>query len=299
MSNLEQRLLFINKIRTFFAQNRFVAVDCPPIVDNPGMEPHIHPFEIQKKFLHTSPEFRMKEALSKTNLKAIYSLGYCFRKEPESPLHRPQFLMLEWYRTDASLFTLINDISNLCNFLSDTEIKIEKLSMQEIFKEFLNIDILNFLTKEKIQSLIKEYYPDLLPTNNTSLEWDDYFFLLFLNHVEPQLKKYPFLIIDDFPSPLSALAEISDIDKRVAKRFEFYINGVEIANAFYELRDVTEQGYRFKKFHDRKLKEYNYSLPWPNRFLKNLEHLPQSVGIALGVERLFGEISLSKEIFWD
>ncbi len=299
MSNLEQRLLFINKIRTFFAQNRFIAVDSPPIVDNPGMEPHIHPFSVGEKYLHTSPEFRMKEALAKTNLSAIYSLGYCFRKEPVSPIHRSQFLMLEWYRTNTSLFNLIDDIKKLCTFLKGSEIELKIISMQEIFKEFLKIDILDFLTIEKINTLFKSSFKDLLPTDQSKLAWDDYFFLLFLNHIEPKLKKYPYLVITDFPAPLCALAEISEIDKRVAKRFEFYIEGIEIANAFYELRDPLEQGFRFKKYEEQKMRDYKYSLPWPNRFLENLEHLPKSVGIALGVERLFGQLVNGKEIFWD
>ncbi len=299
MNNLEQRLLFINKIRTFFAQNQFISVDSPPIVDNPGMEPHIHPFQVNDKYLHTSPEFRMKEVLAKTGLSSIYSLGYCFRKEPQSPIHRTQFLMLEWYRTHSSLLNLINDISNLCTYLTGSEVELKVSSMKEIFLEFLEIDILEYITVESIQKLLTEKFPSLLPNNKENLYWDDYFFLLFLNHIEPKLKKYPYLIITDFPAPLSALAEISELDKRVAKRFEFYVNGVEVANAFHELRDVAEQGYRFKKYQEQKQSEYDYTLPWPNRFLENLEHLPQSVGIALGVERLFGELTRQKEIFWD
>ena len=75
------------------------------MVQNPGMETHIHPFEVYSKrhdlsnnlFLHTSPEFHMKELLS-LGMENIYTISYCFRDEPISPIHRPQFLMLEWYR---------------------------------------------------------------------------------------------------------------------------------------------------------------------------------------------------------
>ena len=96
-------------IRNYFGQQGFLDVLTPPAVENPGMEVHIHPFQIHSVFhkklnsvyLHTSPEFCMKELLTKEdeNLHNIFTISYCFRDEPSSPIHRSQFLMLEWYRT--------------------------------------------------------------------------------------------------------------------------------------------------------------------------------------------------------
>ena len=91
--------------RHFFQERDYIETPTPPIVENPGMEAHLHPFQVksvhQNKelplYLHTSPEFQMKELLSE-GMEKIYHLGYCFRDEPSSATHRHQFLMLEWYQ---------------------------------------------------------------------------------------------------------------------------------------------------------------------------------------------------------
>ncbi len=298
MLDLEKRLKFVQKLREFFISEGFIEIDTPPLVENPGMEPHIHPFKVHDKFLHTSPEFRMKEVLAQTKLQNIFSLSYCFRKEPKSPIHREQFLMLEWYRRDQLLDKIIEDTQSLLSFLSNNKCELVIKTMSEVFQEFLNFCILDFLTKDQLLEKIKKDFKDI-PIGSVELEWDDYFFLLFLNKIEPLLKKYPFLIITNFPSPLSALSEIDKNDSRVAKRFELYIHGVEIANCFQELRDVEEQIIRFKEFEDLKEQNYKYKLPWPSRFLKNLENLPVSSGIALGADRLYGALKQTDYIFWD
>ncbi|MCO4753987.1 MAG: hypothetical protein KC478_05875, partial [Bacteriovoracaceae bacterium] len=105
---LKYQFALIQAIRNYFTEMGFVDVMTPPMVENPGMETHIHPFEVFSKYkgkstnqyLHTSPEFHMKELLSleEEQLDNIFNISYCFRDEPSSPIHRSQFLMLEWYR---------------------------------------------------------------------------------------------------------------------------------------------------------------------------------------------------------
>src|SRR5687767_3032706 len=103
-------------IRDFFLERGFMDVLTPPMVPNPGMETHIHPFRVWSErgraptpfYLHTSPEFCMKELLSE-GMERIFTLSYCFRDEPSSPIHRPQFLMLEWYRANARYETIMDD----------------------------------------------------------------------------------------------------------------------------------------------------------------------------------------------
>lgn len=272
------------------------------------MEVHIHPFQIHSVktnarlplYLHTSPEFCMKELLADPdeNLSNIFSLSYCFRDEPDSPVHRKQFLMLEWYRKNERYEAIMRDVENLINYTL-IEGKKRKLpvrdemagqtltvkTMSELFREFLGIEILNFLTTESIRELIKEY-PDV-PLPTAEMEWDDYFFLLYLNKIEPHFKKYPLLLVKEFPAPLAALSTLKRSDPRVCERFEVYLSGVELCNCFNELTDFAEQKKRFEEQAALKNKLYGYSLPAPTHFYRSLDRgLPPSAGVALGVERL-------------
>lgn len=269
------------------------------------MEVHIHPFqlhsvnkkELKPLYLHTSPEFCMKELLaSDEGFDKIFSLSYCFRDEPDSPIHRSQFLMLEWYRKNERYESIMQDIEGLIAFVMQEgkkrnfpqrfkDQKLIKKTMQELFQEELQIDILNYLDIPSIKKLLKNYSD--VPVPNTELEWDDYFFLLYLNRIEPALIKYPMLMITEFPAPLSALSTLKASDPRVCERFEVYINGIELCNCFNELTDASEQRRRFEMQNQLKQKLYQYQLPEPLSFYQTMEKgLPASAGIALGVERL-------------
>lgn len=283
----------------------------PPAVENPGMEVHIHPFQLHSVqnnslkplYLHTSPEFCMKELLvSEEGLDKIFSISYCFRDEPESPIHRSQFLMLEWYRKNERYESIMHDTEELIQtvitegqkkgFPTRPELigkKLIKKTMSELFREELNIEILNYLELNSIKNLLKSF-PEV-PVPVAELEWDDYFFLLYLNKIEPVISKYPLLMITEFPSPLSALSTLKKEDPRVCERFEIYINGIELCNCFNELTDAKEQRERFKLQNELKQKIYQYKLPIPSNFYSAMDKgLPPSAGIALGVERLLYSI---------
>lgn len=274
-------------------------------MENPGMEVHIHPFqlhsvnkeELRPLYLHTSPEFCMKELLaSDEGFDKIFSLSYCFRDEPDSPIHRSQFLMLEWYRKNERYESIMQDIEGLIAYVIEEgkkrnfpqrlkDQKLIKKTMQELFQEELQIDILNYSDIPSIKNLLKNYSD--VPVPNVELEWDDYFFLLYLNRIEPVLIKYPLLMITEFPAPLSALSTLKASDPRVCERFEVYINGIELCNCFNELTDANEQRRRFKIQNDLKQKIYHYQLPDPQNFYQTMDKgFPPSAGIALGVERL-------------
>lgn len=291
----------------------------PPAVENPGMEVHIHPFQlhsVHKKslkplYLHTSPEFCMKELLaSDEDFNRIFTISYCFRDEPESPIHRPQFLMLEWYRKHERYEAIMKDLEIFLPYVMNEgswkglkirqEIQGQTLitkTMQEIFQEFLNIDILNYLDVPSIKELLKKF-PDV-PVPQTELEWDDYFFLLYLNHIEPKLSKYPLLLIKEFPAPLSALSTLKKDDPRVCERFEVYINGMELCNCFNELTDAREQRKRFTEQNALKKKLYGYELPEPTKFYEVMDKgYPPSAGVALGVERLLYSLFEIKNPFY-
>lgn len=275
------------------------------MVQNPGMETHIHPFEVYskknsssiEKYLHTSPEFEMKAVLAQLpEFPNIYNISYCFRDEPESPHHRSQFLMLEWYRRDARYEKIMHDCELLIQQVSDAlkANKIEthridhyeRVTVQALFQEYLKFDILQFLNEQDLKEKITLDFKDV-PLPDQECSWDDYFFLLFLNKIEPKLKKIPCLFLYEYPYQLAALSTLSSRDARVCERFEVYINGLEVANCFNELTDYRVQKDRFAKQAEEKSTLYRYQLPPPTQFLNILKQgFPQSAGIAMGVERL-------------
>ncbi len=297
----------IKGIRSFFENHNFIDIMPPPMVKNPGMETHIHPFIVAEAktgrftdwYLHTSPEFHMKELLSH-GLEKIFTINYAFRDEPEASNHRPQFLMLEWYRRDEHYFKIMDDCKELfihsLNYLDEKKIEIdknlknisfEKCTIQDLFLEFLNFDILNFLDKNDLKKLIEKNFLDVpLPKMGENLSWDDYYFLLFLNKIEPHLAHYPYLLLYEFPHHLSALSTLKNSDERVCERFEIYSKGIELCNAFNELTDLSIQKKRFLGQAQEKLDLYNYTLPEPTVLYDSLKRgLPKSSGIALGIER--------------
>ncbi len=318
--SLKYQFQFIQAMRNHFVSKGFLDVLTPPVTENPGMETHIHPFELYSinsskrtnSFLHTSPEFFMKELLSKEEFDKIFTITYCFRDEQASPIHRPQFLMCEWYRKHENYSSIKEDVIDLTVDLSQraqalampVKEKFQKSDFQtatvrELFIDILNIDILNFLNTKELKKLIEKNFKSV-PLPNTDCTWDDYFFLLFLNEIEPIIAKEKAIFVDEYPAPLAALSTLKPEDKRVCQRFELFIRGVEIANCFNELTDYNSQKERFELQAFEKKEAYNYTLPSPKRFLKVIEDgYPNSSGIALGIERLFASIVKSEKIFFD
>lgn len=320
-NQLHAQFILLSSIRSFFTTNGFLDVLTPPAVENPGMETHIHPFqlysahqeELKNAYLHTSPEFHMKELLS-LGFKNIFTLAYCFRDEPQSDIHREQFIMLEWYRSNQFYTSIMDDMENLISYslghLTDNGVETnnalkgisyQRATIQELFKDLLKIDILQYLETKDLYDLVEKDFKDVpLPhKTNDKFSWDDIFFLLFLNKVEPHLANYPYLLLYEFPHHLSALSTLKESDPRVCERFEVYMNGIELCNCFNELCDINEQKRRFDMQAKEKKDLYNYSLPTPSVLYNSLERgLPSSAGIAVGVERLLKAISPRTDIFW-
>lgn len=305
--DLTYHFLIQQAIRDFFKNEKFLETTTPPVVENPGMETHIHPFALRSMvknqnlelFLQTSPEFFMKKLLSE-GFEKIFNLSYSFRDEPTSPHHRSQFLMLEWYRANSRYEEMMDDCENLFRFCHEymnaqaapmrvdlNAIKFQRSTIQELFLDYLNFDILNFLNaKDLKEKITKDFKQVPLPAGQI-LEWDDYYFLLFLNTIEPQLANHPYLLLYEFPNHLAALSTIKENDPRVCERFEIYVQGIELCNCFNELRDLSKQRERFELQAKQKKNLYGYQLPEPKVLYKSLSKgFPPSSGIALGVERL-------------
>jgi lysyl-tRNA synthetase class 2 len=279
-------------IRTFFRERGFIETRTPLLVASPGMEPHIRPIEIKtntsRVFLPTSPEFAMKKLLA-GGLTQIFQICPAFRDEPLSTTHHPEFTMLEWYRAHATE----HDIKK------DTEITFQgkkisvktpwpRLRTRDLFKEITEIDLVKSATP---QALAKDCARLGIQTSAADT-WDDLYFKIWLNCIEPKLPHDQAVFVTRYPASQAALAVVDkDPDGSLwARRFEAYAGGLELANAFYELTDPIEQRKRFEK--DMELRAQTYGpefLPNPidEEFMRALkEGLPPSAGIALGVDRL-------------
>lgn len=291
-------------IRSFFEEKNFIYIDAPPLVENPGMEVHIHPFSVASVkdksphgYLHTSPEFFMKKVLADfdENFQNIFTISFSYRDEPNSPHHRKQFLMLEWYRKNVRYEQILSDVKDLIQHTYTSFHKpvphIQEVTVNELFLKYLGMSILDYLETDKLYQYIQKSFADIpLSGHKNQWAWDDLFFLLFLNKIEPELTGLGAIIIKEYPAPLAALSTISESDPRVCERFELYIDGLEIANCFNEVTDKETLVRRFEAQNIDKKNLYGYELNEPTEFYQTMENYPKSSGIALGVERLLQTI---------
>ncbi len=288
----KKRANLINKIRKFFIKNSFTEVETPIMTRIPGMEPYLTPFETTLKtssnkqytfFLNTSPELQMKKLLG-AGFGNIFQITKVFRNgETNGSLHNSEFTMLEWYRENANYFDLMTDCEKLITSLTDTwKTPWKRSSMRELFLSFCNIDLL----KNKNFKEFKKTAACLNYDTNGCNTWDDIFFKIFLNHIEPNLGKEP-IFIYDYPVSQAALAKKKKGNNFFAERFELYIGGMELANAYSELIDGKEQRLRLKQEQKLRKRLNKTVFDIDEEFIQSLESIKQScAGIALGIDRL-------------
>ena len=297
---LDLRFDIVKQIRFFFWSKNFQEVDAPHIVHLPGQEPYLSPMSLNihdeagnayHGFLHTSPEYTMKKMLA-AGYERIFSLGTCYRDwESFGGTHNPEFSMLEWYRTGVDFYKIMEDTENLvAHIFKNIEWKNPKFNiqeawqrktMQEIWKEYADIDLDDHLTNEAMFELngTRGYKP------SEDESYEDLFYRFFLNEIEPKLKEQN-LIIHHYPAQMASLAKLSDDDPRYAERFEAYIDGVELANAFTELTDADEQKRRLENEQRQRQELGKGIFDIDKEFLDAVQNLPPCAGIALGVDRL-------------
>ncbi len=310
--HLEVRQKVVRAIRSHFDTANFAEVDTPILQVSPGNEVHLHAFATElrnpldssrKRYLHTSPEFAMKKLLV-AGVPRIYQIAHVFRNEGKSTQHHPEFLMLEWYRAHTHLDAIITDCVQLIrdtakaagktifsanNMQCDPFKEWETLSVPDAFHRYANVDLL--------ATMDDPHAPD---TSKLAIEahrigvhvsegdiWDDLFFRIMGERIEPYLGKDQPTFLCDYPVSQAALARPKPENPKLAERFELYLCGIELANAFGELTDATEQERRFQADMDLKEKFYGERYPVDSDFIAALRHgMPESAGIALGVDRL-------------
>ncbi len=287
---LRRRAQLAAATRAFFSARGYLEVETPYIVPAPGEEVHLQAFRVAGgRWLHTSPEFAMKKLLAGGS-GPIFQLARAWRDEPASDIHAPEFTMLEWYRPGATLASLIEEVMaylravlppvvrwrGMTNDLSD----FEQLTVAEAFAGYSGADVR--ATAGDAAALAAAAGAALRPGE----DWEDLFFRLLLERVEPHLGRDRPSFLTHWPAAQAALARRDPADPRFAERFELYCCGLELANAFVELTDAAEQRARFTT--DRARRHALHGPDWPldEEFLAAVGALPPCAGIALGFDRL-------------
>jgi lysyl-tRNA synthetase class 2 len=306
--NLVKRARIIAAIRAFFDARGYLEVETPLVVAKPGMEPFLDPFETfvtdpfgnrYDAFLITSPEYSMKKLLA-AGFTRIYQLGKCFRNgEAFEGLHNPEFTMLEWYQAGTDYHGIMDETEALVKDVAlktsgstviswrGKEIDLgqpwERLTVKEAMRKYADVDLDAALEDKRILLAAAARLEHVLPPDTP---WDDAFFSVMLNAVEPRLGVERPTFLHEYPVSMAALSKVSSLDTRYAERFELYIGGLELANAFTELTDAVEQRERLDEEHALRVKLGRRDYGLDEDFLSALDVMPAAGGIALGVDRL-------------
>ncbi|PIS10448.1 MAG: EF-P lysine aminoacylase GenX [Bdellovibrio sp. CG10_big_fil_rev_8_21_14_0_10_47_8] len=280
---------FLSRVREFFVSKGFQEVQTPTLVTCPGTEPFLDLFSTefkvgsrqQKFYLPTSPELHLKKILA-LGQRQIFEMRPCFRNGEISERHQPEFWMLEWYRAFSNLEQILQDTLHLLEFVGAEFETWDRKSMAQLFQEHLDFSLTPTTSMGELIALAQKLG---LQVEKYEL-WDDVFYLLFVEKIEPFLNSKNPLIVDRYPPSQAALARLTP--DGWGDRFELYWKGFEIANAFHELNDPQIQKQRFEKDLQQKRDLKKEIPPLDTEFIHMLESgMPPSGGIALGLERLF------------
>jgi lysyl-tRNA synthetase class 2 len=292
------RSRLLRATRDFFHTHEFLEIESPIVVPCPGLELHLDAFAVdgaegQTRYLATSPEYQMKRLLA-GGLDKIYSLGRVFRRGERGRHHNPEFTMLEWYRANAAWPAIAEDVEQLVASLAQTMTGSMLVAGVDLTPPWQRISVRDAMATHAGVVLEGDEPVDELRATLTraghrlpaSGDYGDLFFTVFLDHVEGQLAKQGAVILYDWPRPLCALAQARPDDPRVVERFEAYVGGVELCNAFGELIDPDEQRQRCLHEQRERAARGLPVYPLDEKFLAAVGQLPPSAGVALGLDRL-------------
>ncbi len=261
-------------------------METPVIIPAPAPEANIDAIKTLGGFLHTSPELCMKRLLVQGYYK-IFQICKCFRDSERGRHHLPEFTMLEWYRRDSDYLDLMDECQTMIKYV------LYELGIGERI-EYQGKAII--LTGDWERLTVKEAFLQFTSTTPEQAIDSGTFDELIVSKIEPELNNGRPVFLYNFPSSQAALSRIKKDDPEIAERFELYIGGLELANAFSELTEVEEQKKRFLTEAESRKRAGKNLYPFPEKFIKDLEHMPQSGGIAFGVDRFVMILTNSKTI---
>ena len=281
------------QIRAFFQTRNVVEVETPILNRYAVTDLHIDSMVVgNSKFLHTSPEYAMKRLLAFHECD-IYQLCKVFRANESGSQHSNEFTMLEWYRVAWTYKDLMKEVAELVTTLVSNYLgpfDVSYISYKQAFKKYAAIDIQTAGQADYLQ-VCGDYSIKL----NSTLNTDQYQDLVLDQIIIPKLEKQHMTFVYDFPAEQAALAKIND--KYCAERFELYFGGLELANGFQELTDGQEQLLRFEEDNRQRILADKKAIEVDVEFIAALEAgLPESAGVALGIDRLLMVMLGAKDI---
>jgi len=270
------RAKILGAVRRFFDENGFLEVETPHRIPVPIPEAHIDVVPASPWILHPSPEICMKRLLA-TGFDRIYQLCRCWRDGERGSRHLPEFTMLEWYRANADYTALMDDCENLVRTAA------EALDLKGIItRQGMVVDLNGAWERLTAAEAFRRY-------GGMSMEQalgKDLFDEIMVCEIEPRLGTTTPTILMEYPTARGSLARKKYGAEDVAERFELYIGGLELANAFSELVDADEQKTRFLQEQELRATAGKTVYPLPEPFLEDLAGVPPSAGIAFGIDRL-------------
>ena len=284
---LRRRAEVLATIRRFFSERGVLEVDTPLLSRVTATDPLLDsipafPFDdAQHWYLQTSPEFAMKRLLAAQS-GPIYQLGKAFRRGECGPRHNPEFTMLEWYRPGFDTTQLIDEVAELVSCVIGAR-PLRTFRYSELFLRHLALDPRHVDT-----ATLRARAAELCGADAQQWERDALLDLLFSTGVEPYLGKDCLDFVTGFPASRVSLARLTrdESGAAVADRFELFVDGMELANGYNELRDARELRSRMEQDNRSRGTTGRAAIPLDERLLVALPLMPECTGVALGVDRL-------------
>jgi lysyl-tRNA synthetase class 2 len=310
---LKARQTAQDAIHQFFRSRDYLSLDTPIAVRSPGTEVHLGYFATEwqdfrgdatRLYLRSSPELHLKQALA-LGLERVYHLGKCFRNHGElADWHHPEFTMLEFYQNGISLSDFMTLTAELVEAVAVglqkagfavrmPKAKPDRLSMFEAFSRWAGIELIDGDPELARKGLAKGF-----PSLRADDDFETAYFKILLDVIEPRLKDQEAVFLYDYPASQCALARVMN---GRAQRFELYLQGVELCNAFDELLDPAANRERIRSSNEQREKLGHGAVPEDEDFFTALEqNLKPCSGNALGFDRLLalllGETTLDRVV---
>lgn len=288
LEQLRARAALLGQVRRFFAARNILEVETPLLCGSGITDPAIEPLQVERgdsltapRYLQTSPEYAMKRLLAFAG-EPIFQVARAFRDGEAGARHNPEFSLLEWYRPGFDHHQLMEEVTDLVRECLGERSR-HKHSYRQLFIELLAVDPFT-ATATELETLARKH----LDAGTVGGDRDLWLDLLMTHLIEPQLADMGMCFVYDYPASQAALSRVVEVDGvLVGQRFELYVDGLELANGYFELSDAAEQRRRFEQDNTRR-REYGLpERPLDERLLAALEHgLPDCSGVALGIDRL-------------
>lgn len=291
-----KRQSLMTKVRDFFVRRNALEVETPVLSAYGGTDPQLDYFEIEdpKRFMMTSPEFHMKRLLA-AKFGDIFQITKSFRKDEFGGHHNNEFSMVEWYRVGMPQDKLMDEVEDLVSEIIGTKLNARRTRWIDAFKNYAGVNPFCEKLSDFAEACRVHEIP--VPEKSETLTREDWWDYLMVFLVEPTLASNGPEFILDYPPSQAALAQtyVDAEGYTWARRFELFVNQVELCNGYTELTDAVEQRRRFNADLEIRRAMNKPLPPLDERFLAALESgMPACSGVALGLDRLF-MLALGKE----